>query len=46
LGKQNCRPPSAVCCGWRQRIEREFDEEVRFHLAKKMKDNLKAGMRP
>ncbi len=29
-----------------QRLERELDEEVRFHLEMQIEDNLKAGMNP
>jgi hypothetical protein len=30
----------------RQRLERELDEEIRFHLNSQIEDNLKAGMDP
>src|ERR1700716_2687112 len=30
----------------RKRLERELDEEVRFHLEMQIEDNLKAGMNP
>jgi hypothetical protein len=30
----------------RKRLERELDEEVRFHLEMQIEDNLKAGMSP
>lgn len=30
----------------RRRLERELDEEVRFHLEMQIEDNLKAGMQP
>src|SRR5687768_16483478 len=30
----------------RKRLERELDDEVRFHLEMQMEDNLKAGMIP
>ena len=30
----------------RNRLERELDDEVRFHLEMQIEDNLKAGMKP
>lgn len=30
----------------RKRLERELEDEVRFHLQMQMEDNLKAGMSP
>src|SRR5258706_2901179 len=30
----------------RKRLERELDDEVRFHLEMQIEDNLKAGMNP
>src|SRR5216117_3787175 len=30
----------------RKRLERELDDEVRFHLEMQIEDNLKAGMTP
>ena len=30
----------------RKRLERELDDEVRFHLEMQIEDNLKAGMDP
>ena len=30
----------------RKRLERELDDEVRFHLEMQIDDNLKAGMNP
>ena len=29
-----------------KRLERELDDEVRFHLEMQIEDNLKAGMNP
>ena len=29
-----------------KRLERELDDEVRFHLEMQMEDNLRAGMHP
>lgn len=30
----------------RRRVERELDEEIRFHLEMRVEDNLKSGMPP